>query len=164
MPTRREPGSPEWPPPPAQAFDLPSHCEHCGALLMGGATEHKPGCPWLALIAECFGSRRLLGRDERPGSVELCRAFVRLVLMPMNVKQERARTVPGQPATRERDPGITIDMVREAVSIRLLDGALTDADRDFIRAAVVRSGKDWVTMQLSDRLRELIPEIGKVKP
>ena len=32
------------------AFELPTHCEQCGALLEGGATVHKPGCPWLAVI------------------------------------------------------------------------------------------------------------------
>lgn len=25
-------------------FVLPSHCFDCGCYLMGGATEHKPGC------------------------------------------------------------------------------------------------------------------------
>ena len=32
--------------------DLPSFCFDCGAYLMGGATQHKPGCSILALIEE----------------------------------------------------------------------------------------------------------------
>jgi hypothetical protein len=26
------------------SFELPTHCVDCGAVLMGGATKHKPGC------------------------------------------------------------------------------------------------------------------------
>lgn len=36
------------------AFSMPSHCFDCGALLMGGATRHKPGCSITGLIAEHF--------------------------------------------------------------------------------------------------------------
>ena len=33
---------------------MPTHCFDCGVLLMGGATQHKPGCAILALIEEHF--------------------------------------------------------------------------------------------------------------
>jgi hypothetical protein len=33
-------------------FKLPTYCYSCGAYLMGGATEHKPGCEVQALIDE----------------------------------------------------------------------------------------------------------------
>jgi hypothetical protein len=29
----------------ADDWTLPTNCEACGVYLMGGATEHKPGCP-----------------------------------------------------------------------------------------------------------------------
>jgi len=31
-------------------FVLPSHCHHCGAYLMGGATKHDPECPIQKII------------------------------------------------------------------------------------------------------------------
>lgn len=27
-------------------FQLPTHCEHCGVYLQGGATVHLETCPW----------------------------------------------------------------------------------------------------------------------
>jgi hypothetical protein len=36
----------------AVTFKLPTYCYSCGAYLMGGATEHKPGCEVQALIDE----------------------------------------------------------------------------------------------------------------
>lgn len=33
-------------------MELPTHCYSCGAYLMGGATEHKPGCEVLRLIEQ----------------------------------------------------------------------------------------------------------------
>lgn len=33
---------------------LPTHCGSCGVVLMGGATEHKPGCEILKLIDEAL--------------------------------------------------------------------------------------------------------------
>lgn len=34
---------------------LPTHCEDCGAILMGGATKHKPDCAFQAIIDRHFG-------------------------------------------------------------------------------------------------------------
>lgn len=48
------------PPPPSDVF--PSHCADCGVLLMGGATEHKQGCSFRALVEKYFwpeGSKRV---------------------------------------------------------------------------------------------------------
>lgn len=33
---------------------FPTHCESCGVPLMGGATVHKEGCAFLAIIRESF--------------------------------------------------------------------------------------------------------------
>jgi hypothetical protein len=33
---------------------LPTHCEACGVPLMGGATVHKEGCAFLAIIRREF--------------------------------------------------------------------------------------------------------------
>ena len=42
----------------AMEFELPRTCICCDALLMGGATVHKPGCEIGALIEEKFPSIR----------------------------------------------------------------------------------------------------------
>lgn len=35
---------------------LPTHCEQCGCLLQGGATQHTPECPWARLIEESLAT------------------------------------------------------------------------------------------------------------
>jgi len=37
-------------------YTLPETCAWCGVVLMGGATQHKPGCAILAMIAEAEGA------------------------------------------------------------------------------------------------------------
>jgi hypothetical protein len=43
---------------------LPSHCSFCHALLQGGATKHKPDCPWVQIIRECAGPAFALAVTE----------------------------------------------------------------------------------------------------
>lgn len=41
-----------------EAFVLPTHCVVCGAYLMGGLTQHKPGCS-IGQIIEDFKNGKI---------------------------------------------------------------------------------------------------------
>jgi hypothetical protein len=53
----------------------------------------------------------------------------------------------------------TVDVKRETLAMRLLSPALTQSDRDFVRAQVLWVKADWCRMRLSNRLQELVPEL-----
>jgi hypothetical protein len=50
----------------------------------------------------------------------------------------------------------TYDIRRDHVVSRKLDSRLTDEDRDFIVASIVKIGPEYVRLQASDRLRDLL--------